>query len=29
VDKREKELVVTHLNKLRDEVSYDSKLSAL
>jgi phosphate:Na+ symporter len=29
VVKREKELVVTHLNKLRDEVSYDSKLSAL
>jgi phosphate:Na+ symporter len=29
VVKREKELVVKHLNKLRDEVSYDSKLSAL
>ena len=29
VVKREKELVVKHLNKLRDEVTYDSKLSAL
>ena len=29
VVKREKELVVSHLNKLRDEVTYDSKLSAL
>lgn len=29
VVKREKELVVNHLNKLRDEVAYDSKLSAL
>ena len=29
IDTREKELVVTHLNKLRDEVTYDSKLSAL
>ncbi len=29
IGKREKELVVTHLNKLRDEVTYDSKLSAL
>lgn len=27
--KREKALVVTHLNKLRDEVNYDSTLSAL
>ena len=29
IGKREKELVVIHLNKLRDEVTYDSKLSAL
>jgi phosphate:Na+ symporter len=29
VVKREKELVISHLNKLRDEVTYDSKLSAL
>jgi phosphate:Na+ symporter len=29
VVKREKELVVNHLNKLRDEVAYDSRLSAL
>lgn len=28
VVKREKQLVVNHLNKLRDEVAYDSKLSA-
>ena len=28
VVKREKELVISHLNKLRDEVTYDSKLSA-
>lgn len=29
VSKHEKELVIKHLNKLRDEVAYDPKLSAL